>query len=71
MPIGYNEDTGARDGKTLYLGCYHKIHKFRHRNTDITAMDYDVSSFIESCVRTYMELSKGVGFYEILKPSET
>eukprot|EP00973_Karenia_brevis_P081458 11291473-Karenia_brevis.AAC.1 len=34
-------------------------------------MEYDVSSFMESCVRTYIELSKGVGYYEIMKPSET
>eukprot|EP00973_Karenia_brevis_P028934 3991078-Karenia_brevis.AAC.1 len=26
---------------------------------------------MESCVRTYLELAKGVGYYEILKPSET
>eukprot|EP00973_Karenia_brevis_P024222 3344463-Karenia_brevis.AAC.1 len=30
LPIGYNSDTGERDGKTLYLGCYHKIHIFQH-----------------------------------------
>ena len=40
-PVGWNAETGQRDGKSFYFGCYHSIHT-------VKVMEYDMSAFMEN-----------------------
>ena len=71
-PVGWNADTGKRDGKSLYLGCYHSIHTVKQTNgNEVKVMEYDMSAFMEKSVKVYEELAQNCGFYQSIKHADT
>ena len=71
-PVGWNAETGRRDGKSLYLGCYHSIHTVTQTNgNEVRVMEYDMSAFMEKSVQVYEELAKSCGFYQSIKHADT
>ena len=70
-PVGWNAETGRRNGRSLYLGCYHSIFTVKRTNSnEVEIMEYDMSAFMEKSVRVYEELVPGCGFYQSIEHAD-